>query len=76
VDEGGAAVVKKFADQLGVNYPVGVADDSIQAAFGGIVGLPTTFIIDRQGRFVSKHLGLTDQSEFDAELKPLLVQKP
>ena len=76
VDEGGAAVVKKFADQMGVNYSVGVADDSLQAAFGGIVGLPTTFIIDRQGRLVNKHLGLTDQSEFEVELKPLLAQKP
>jgi thiol-disulfide isomerase/thioredoxin len=76
VDEGGAAVVKKFAGQIGVNYSVGVADDSFQAAFGGIVGLPTTFIIDRQGRLVNKHLGLTDQSEFEAELKPLLAQKP
>jgi thiol-disulfide isomerase/thioredoxin len=76
VDEGGPTVVKKFAGQIGINYPVGVADDSIQAAFGGIVGLPTTFIIDRQGRFVRKHLGLTDQSVFEAELKPLLAQKP
>ncbi len=76
VDEGGAAVVKKFADQMGVNYSVGVADDSLQAAFGGIIGLPTTFIIDRQGHLVNKHLGLTDQSDFEAELKPLLAQKP
>jgi thiol-disulfide isomerase/thioredoxin len=76
VDEGGAAVVKKFADQLGINYSVGVADETLQGAFGEIVGLPTTFIIDRQGRLVDKHLGLTAQSEFEAELKPLLAQKP
>jgi thiol-disulfide isomerase/thioredoxin len=75
VDEGGASVVKKFAAQLGMNYPVGLADDSMQIAFGGIEALPTSVIIDRQGRLVSKHIGFTDQSAFEAELKPLLQAK-
>jgi thiol-disulfide isomerase/thioredoxin len=75
VDEGGASVVKKFADQLGMNYPIGLADQSLQTTFGGIDALPTSVIIDRQGRLVSKHIGFTDQSEFEAELKPLLQAK-
>jgi thiol-disulfide isomerase/thioredoxin len=75
VDEGGASVVKKFADQLGMNYPIGLADQSLQTAFGGIDALPTSVIIDRQGRLVNKHIGFTDQSEFEAELKPLLQNK-
>jgi thiol-disulfide isomerase/thioredoxin len=75
VDEGGASVVKKFADQLGMNYLIGLADQTLQTAFGGIDALPTSVIIDRQGRLVSKHIGFTDQSAFEAELKPLLQDK-
>jgi thiol-disulfide isomerase/thioredoxin len=74
-DEGGVGVVKKFAADLGMNYPVGLADDKIQEAFGGIELLPTTLVIDRQGRIVKKYTGLTEKSEFETEIKPLLQDK-
>jgi peroxiredoxin len=72
VDEGGVAAVKKFADDLGMNYPVGLADDKLQTAFGGIDVIPATFVIDRQGNIVKKHIGFTDKSEFETEIKELL----
>ena len=72
VDEGGAAVVKQFAQQSGMNYPVVLADEKTTQAFGGIEAIPTTFIIDREGRIVTKHLGFTEKDEFEKELKPLL----
>ena len=75
VDEGGAAVVKKFADNIGFNYPVGLADDKIQETFGGIDVLPTTLILDRQGRIAYKHVGFTEKSEFEKEIKTLLSKK-
>ena len=75
VDEGGVPVVKKFAADLGMNYPVGLADDQMQEAFGGIELLPTTLIIDRQGRIVKKYTGFTEKSEFETEIKPLLQDK-
>ena len=73
VDEGGANVVKPFAQKLGMNYTVGLADDQVQQAFGGIEATPTTFVIDRGGHIVKKHLGLTEKDEFEAEIKPLLT---
>ena len=72
VDEGGADVVKPFAQQSGMNYTVVLADDKTAQAFGGIEAIPTTFIIDREGRIVTKHLGFTEKDEFEKELKPLL----
>ena len=52
VDDSGAATVKRFAEKLGVNYPVVLADEKVQRAFGGIEAIPTTFIIDRADRVV------------------------
>lgn len=72
VDEGGASMVKQFMEKLGMNYPVVLADEKMQDQFGGIEVVPTTFIIDRQGHIVKKYFGLTDQSEFEQEIKPLL----
>ncbi|HEY1662387.1 MAG TPA: TlpA disulfide reductase family protein [Verrucomicrobiae bacterium] len=72
VDEGGADVVKSFAQELGMNYPIVLADEKTQQAFGGIEAVPTAFIIDREGQIVKEHLGFADKDEFEKEIKPLL----
>ena len=72
VDQGGADVIKPFVEKFGMNYPVLVADDKVQQAFGGFDAIPVTLVIDRQGRIVKRHLGLTEKDEFEAEIKPLL----
>jgi peroxiredoxin len=72
VDEDGADVVKLFAQRLGMNYPVVLADQKIQEAFGGIEAVPTTFIIDHDGRVLKKHPGFTDKDAFQKEIEPLL----
>ena len=53
LDEQGPDVVKEFVKQLGVNYPIVIGNEKITEAYGGIEGIPTTFVIDRQGRVVS-----------------------
>jgi peroxiredoxin len=76
VDKGSVDDVKAFAKQQGLNYPVVLADAKIAGAFGGIEGIPTTFIIDRNGHIVKQHVGLTEQSEFESDIKPLLNSNP
>ena len=72
VDQAGSAAVKSFAKKMGMNYPVVLADAKIADAFGGIAGIPATFIIDRAGRIVKQHLGFTEKAEIETEIKPLL----
>lgn len=72
LDEGGVETVKPFVKKAGLNYAVTLADNKVQQAFGGVDAIPLTFVIDRQGRIVTKHLGLTEKDEFEAEIKPLL----
>lgn len=72
VDQASADTVKSFVQKSGINYPVVLADTNVVAAFGGIDGLPTTFIIDRGGRIIKRHLGFTETSEMESEIKPLL----
>ena len=72
VDQASADTVKSFAKKMGINYPVVMAESKVVAAYGGIEGLPTTFIIDRAGRIVKQHLGFTEKAEFETEIKALL----
>ncbi|MBU6402153.1 MAG: TlpA family protein disulfide reductase [Verrucomicrobia bacterium] len=68
----GSAVVKSFMKQFNIGYPVAMADEKIQRAFGGIEAIPTTYIIDREGGIVHKHVGYTDRAQFEREIRPLL----
>ena len=72
MDQDGPAVVKKFVEKVGINYPVVIGDEAMSKKFGGIEGFPTTFVIDRQGRMVRQFLGLTERGEFEKAIKPLL----
>ncbi len=64
--------VREFYRELNMNYPVVMAEERIAELYGGILGLPTTFIIGRDGRIYSKHIGATDASVFEDEIKELL----
>lgn len=72
LDEQGSEAVKKFVKQLGVNYPIVMGNQKVVEAYGGIVAVPTTFVIDRQGRVVSRHIGYDDKAIFEKEIQSLL----
>ena len=61
-----------FAKRLGVRYPLLVATDSVKEKFGGIEGLPTTLLYDRQGVLRYKVIGFEYTSTFETDLKQLL----
>lgn len=66
--------VREFYQQYKLNYPVALGDDKLAERFGGILGLPVNFIIDREGRIRSRYLGATDVAVFDNKVSYLLVQ--
>ncbi len=72
VDEEGPSVVKPFIKRNKIEYPIVMADGKIEQAYGGVEAIPTTFIINREGKIVNKHVGLTSKEEFEKEIKPLL----
>jgi len=68
--------VMEFYKQFKMNYPVALGDDSLGALYGGIFGMPTTFVIGRDGRIYSKHVGASSVNVFEEEVKVLLAAKP
>ncbi len=71
-DEIPAALVRRFVQKQGINYRVAIAAPEVHAKFGGIVALPTSFVLDMEGRVVEKHIGLNDPSLYEAEIRALL----
>jgi peroxiredoxin len=70
-----AKPVREFSQQYKLNYPVAVGDDKLAELYGGVLGLPVNFIIDREGRIYAKHLGATSVSVFDQEVNDLLGKR-
>ena len=61
-----------FAQEIGVRYPLAIASDEIKRKFGGVEGLPTTMLYDRQGILRVKVVGFEYTDKIEAALKPLL----
>jgi len=72
MDEGGWGTVRPFVEEHKMNYPVVIGTDQTAEEFGGVEVLPTTFVIDRQGRIVATHQGLTSKDEIEDAIKALL----
>jgi thiol-disulfide isomerase/thioredoxin len=64
--------VLKFAQQQGMTYPIVMSTPEMIEAYGGVPALPTSFLIDTQGRVVQKHTGLYPINSYHAEIRTLL----
>jgi peroxiredoxin len=64
-------LAREFQEQFKMNYPVAIGSAELASQYGGILGLPITFVIDRSGRIVSRHIGATNPSVFEEEVQRL-----
>src|SRR5215469_18018774 len=72
MDEDGWNVVKPYIQQYKVNYRILLGNDQVGEIYGGVESLPTTFLIDRQGKIASVHIGLSGKDEFKNAINQLL----
>ena len=73
LDAGGEKSVRPFAEEHDVNYPMLRASPETANLYGGVVEIPTTFVLDRQGRIVKKFIGLMEPKVFEKAIRPLLA---
>jgi thiol-disulfide isomerase/thioredoxin len=71
-DEDDVDEVRRFVLKSGINYRVAMISDEVRRDYGGIAALPTSFVIDAQGRIVQKHVGLNDPTIYELEVKAML----
>ncbi len=64
--------VKPFVKQMGMNYPVVYDTKGISQMYGGIRSIPTTFVINRQGKVVGQIVGSRPKATFESIIKDLL----
>jgi cytochrome c biogenesis protein CcmG, thiol:disulfide interchange protein DsbE len=67
-----AAPVKRMYQKDRLNYPVAMGDAELGELFGGVLGLPLTYLIDPDGRIVGRYQGEPDLKQLEARIKSLL----
>ena len=72
MDDDGWKAITPFVSEKKINYRVVLGDDKTGDLYGGVEALPTTFVIDRDGRIASVHVGLTGKKDFEDAIEKLL----
>jgi len=72
VDDDDPAAIQTVVEKYGINYPVALAPNDIRMKYGGIAALPTSFLLDTEGRIVQKHEGLHNPILYELEVRSLL----
>ena len=76
-DEAPKATIASTAKKLGVDYPVLLVDDKVEAAYGGVDYLPESFYVGKDGKVLLETAGLTSETggkdEIEANIKKLLA---
>lgn len=65
-------VVQKMVNRKEINYPVMMADKSVTRDFGGVYGIPTSFLVSKKGTVVKKYSGFVPHSVLEKDLRLII----
>ena len=69
MDDSGKESISSFAREMKVNYPILQGKEAVGEAYGGVIGLPTSFFVDRSGKIVAHVEGLADRSQIEDDIR-------
>ncbi len=67
--------VRKFCEKFRVNYPVAMGTTKVAEAYGGILGLPVTYLLTPDGTIVKKYEGSADLDRMQKDIEQLISSK-
>jgi thiol-disulfide isomerase/thioredoxin len=81
MDDEGKSVVEPYVQKtefdvdgqkMKMNYPIVLGNDDIASKFGGLIGLPTTVVITRDGKIAKRFIGLANREQLEKQVRALL----
>ena len=72
MDDEGVPKVKPFVEEEKLPYVTLIGDEAVAESFGGIVGFPSAFLIDREGRIVDSWVGAVPRAVLEKRIQSLL----
>lgn len=71
LDKKGLGEVDSFVQQMKIPYTILMGDESVVKSYGGFKGVPTSFLLDKEGRIVKKYSGQINHEVVSSDLKTL-----
>jgi thiol-disulfide isomerase/thioredoxin len=77
MDRGGSKVVRPFVDKHSIHYTNYIGNHEVAMKYGGLQGIPTTFVLTREGRIFKKYVGVPPNpgATFEHDIRSLLSLK-
>ena len=66
-------ILGAFVEENSINYTILIGDRDVTDLYGGIMSIPTTFVIDRDGGIRKKYIGYKEKEVFEEDVKGLLL---
>src|SRR5690349_1036412 len=76
MDDSGKDDIAKFAQEMGVNYPVLLGKEAVGEEYGGVPALPESFFIGRDGKIVDRIIGLKGRGDIEEAIRKALNTQP
>jgi cytochrome c biogenesis protein CcmG/thiol:disulfide interchange protein DsbE len=64
--------LRAFAKEWRMQYPILLMQSDVEDSYGPFYGIPTSFVIARDGTICTKHIGPASKERFEQEIKALL----
>lgn len=72
VDQGGTAEVARLIEKQAINYPVLMADAETAENFGGVYGIPVSFLVNKSGNVVKTYTGLVSHTVLAKDVRSVI----
>jgi hypothetical protein len=66
--------VRRFLAERGITYPVAIVDQGVEASFGGVRGIPTSVLLDREGLIRHRVVGPLAPATLELAVRRLLAR--
>ena len=72
LDRRGWQDVTPYLKKFPVSYPIVLGYQNLVEAYGNFDAIPTSFLIDKEGKIVERHIGYMSKTDLEKKIKPLL----
>jgi thiol-disulfide isomerase/thioredoxin len=75
LDEGGSEIVNELVENDNINYPVLMADSEVVSGFGGVTGIPTSFLVSHEGKMIRTYAGYVPHELLKQDIEEIMPKK-
>jgi thiol-disulfide isomerase/thioredoxin len=75
LDQGGSEIVNELVKNDNINYPVLMATSDVVSEFGGVTGIPTSFLISHEGKMIRTYAGYVPHELLKQDIEEIIPPK-